>query len=423
MSIHPDLRRRHLIASLGASLGAGALGLSSTRLWAAPEGEGAGQASPRFLLVFLRGAYDAANLLVPYASPFYYEARPNIAIAPPGKATEKQPAALALDGQWGLAPSAASLLLPMYERGELAFVPFAGTADTSRSHFETQDTIELGQADNSSQAGRDFNSGFLNRLAGVIGANRSAASMQAMAFTDQLPLVMRGQMALANQSLRDVGRSGVTPRQAQLIAGMYAGTPMATAVSEGFEVRGEVSNAMADEMQAASRNAVTPKGFALEARRMGRLMRDRVTLGFIDVGGWDTHVGQGGASGALAGKLGELSLGLSNFADELGPTAWSNTVVVVLSEFGRTFRENGNRGTDHGHGSAYWVMGGAVKGGRIAGEQVELTRSTLFQGRDWPVLNDYRELLGGVLGRMYGLNEAQLGQVFPGAKRREIGLV
>ncbi len=416
-SIHPDPLRRRLLAGLGA----GALGLSSSRLWAAPEGEAAGQASPRFLLVFLRGAYDAANLLVPYASPFYYEARPNIGIAAPGKATAKQPAALMLDGQWGLAPSAAELLMPMYERGELAFVPFAGTADTSRSHFETQDTIELGQAD-SSQMARDFNSGFLNRLAGVIGA-RSGGSMQAMAFTDQLPLVMRGQMALANQSLRDVGKSGVTPRQAQLISGMYAGTPMSTAVSEGFEVRGEVSSAMADEMQAASRNAVSPKGFALEARRMGRLMRERVTLGFIDVGGWDTHVGQGGATGALAGKLGELSQGLTAFADELGPQAWSRTVVVVLSEFGRTFRENGNRGTDHGHGSAYWVMGGAVKGGRIAGEQVELTRNTLFQGRDWPVLNDYREVLGGVLGRMYGLNEAQLGQVFPGAKGREMGLV
>ncbi|MBV8379417.1 MAG: DUF1501 domain-containing protein [Paucibacter sp.] len=417
--MHHD-RRRFLMHGLAA----GALGISSARLWAAPQAEASGagaSATPRFLLVFLRGAYDAANLLVPYASPFYYESRPNIAIAAPGRAAAGQQAAVALDVQWGLAPSAADSMLPLYQRGELAFVPFAGCGDTSRSHFETQDTIELGQADSAHEA-HDFNSGFLNRLAGVIGA-RPGATSEAMAFTDQLPLVMRGGVPLANQSLRDVGRGGVTARQADLISGMYAGTSMGTAVSEGFQVRGEVSRELADEMQAASRNAVNAKGFSLEARRMARLMRDRVALGFIDVGGWDTHVGQGGASGALAGRLGELSQGLAAFADEMGPQAWSHTTVVVLSEFGRTFRENGNRGTDHGHGSAYWVLGGAVKGGRIVGEQVELRRDTLFQGRDWPVLTDYRAMLGGVLGRMYGLNAAQLATIFPNAQPRDLGLV
>ena len=151
-------------------------------------------------------------------------------------------------------------------------------------------------------------------------------------------------------------------------------------------------------------------------------MRDRVTLGFIDVGGWDTHVGEGGATGQLATKLGELGKGLALFADEMG-AQWNNTVVVVVSEFGRTFRENGNRGTDHGHGSAYWVLGGGVKGGRIAGEQVAVNASTLFQNRDWPVLNEYRALFGGLLRRMYGLNDAQLATVFPAASARDIGLV
>jgi uncharacterized protein (DUF1501 family) len=202
---------------------------------------------------------------------------------------------------------------------------------------------------------------------------------------------------------------------------MYAGTPLATAVNDGFETRGEVLREMGEEMDKASRNAIGTKGFEAEARRIGRLMRERVALGFVDVGGWDTHVAQGGAIGGLATRLSELSQGLAAFASEVGPQ-WGNTVVVVASEFGRTFRENGNRGTDHGHGTTYWVMGGAVRGGRIAGQQQAQRADTLFQGRDTPVLNDYRSVLGGLWARQYGLSPAALEGVFPGAKPVELGL-
>ncbi|MGM9480826.1 DUF1501 domain-containing protein [Roseateles sp. NT4] len=388
---------RRLLLQLG--LGATLL---PTQMWAATPD------APRLLVVFLRGAYDAANLLVPTSSSFYYESRPNIAIA--------KSAALPLDANWGLAPALADSIHPLWGKGQAAFVPFAGTNDTTRSHFETQDHIELGQADEGS---RDFRSGFMNRLAGVLGAG---SRLEAMAFTDQVPLILRGNLPVANQALRDLGKPAINAAQAQVIAGMYANTRMANTVSGGFEVRDEVSKEMAGEMEAASRGAIAAKGFALEARRIARLMRERVTLGFIDVGGWDTHVGEGGATGQLATKLGELGKGLALFADEMGPQ-WNNTVVVVVSEFGRTFRENGNRGTDHGHGSAYWVLGGGVKGGRIAGEQVEVKAATLFQNRDYPVLNEYRALFGGLFRRMYGLNDAQLAQVFPGASARDIGLV
>mgnify|MGYP003346510614 CR=1 FL=1 len=125
--------------------------------------------------------------------------------------------------------------------------------------------------------------------------------------------------------------------------------------------------------------------------------------------------------GQLAGKLSELGKGLALFADEMGPQ-WANTVVVVVSEFGRTFRENGNRGTDHGHGSAYWVLGGGVKGGRIAGEQVEVKAATLFQNRDYPVLNEYRALFGGLLARMYCLNAGQVDSIF-GTPGRDLALL
>jgi uncharacterized protein (DUF1501 family) len=394
------MQRRHLL-QLG--LGAAALPL---QLWAASPD------TPRLLVVFLRGAYDAANLLVPTSSSFYYEARPNIAIA--------KTAALPLDADWGLAPALVDSIHPLWLKQQAAFVPFAGTNDASRSHFETQDHIELGQPDDGA---RDFRSGFMNRLASVIGAGTPASSrLEAMAFTDQVPLILRGDRPVANQALRDLGKPAINAQQAQVIAGMYAGTRLAGTVSGGFEVRDEVSREMAGEMEAASRGAIAAKGFALEARRVARLMRERVTLGFIDVGGWDTHVGEGGATGQLATKLGELGKGLALFADEMGPQ-WKNTVVVVVSEFGRTFRENGNRGTDHGHGSAYWVLGGSVKGGRVAGEQVEVKASTLFQNRDYPVLNEYRALFGGLARRMYGLSDAQLATVFPGAAARDIGLL
>jgi uncharacterized protein (DUF1501 family) len=408
------LPRRRLLQALAAA----PLAASGLRLHAAVAG------TPRLLVVFLRGAYDATSLLVPVASPFYYEQRPNIALARPGSAPD---AALPLTADWALHPAVGPALLPFYQRGELAFVPFAGTDDASRSHFETQDSIEMGQP---LTGPRDFQSGFLNRLAQVLGTR------DAIAFTDQLPLCLRGAQQVPNLVLSRLGRGGTDARQAGLINGMYAGTPLAGAVRDSFAVRDEAlreingaasgqpmaGGAMAAEMQAASRNVITARGFEGEARRIARLMRDRYRLGFVDEGGWDTHVGQGAATGTLANRLGELSQGLAAYADELGP-AWRDSVVVVLSEFGRTFRENGNRGTDHGHGSVYWVLGGAVRGGRIAGEQVALAPATLFQNRDLPVLNEYRALLGGLFTRMYGLSPAQLATVFAGTAPTDLGLV
>ena len=386
------------------------LTLNATRLWSAT------QAMPaRFLLVFLRGGYDAANLLVPHGSSLYYELRPNIAIARPGTSAN---AALPVDAQWGLAPALTDSIFPLFQKGQVAFVPFAGTDDSSRSHFETQDRIELGQG---AQGLRDYGSGFMNRLAAAVGGT-DAAKLSALSFTDQLPLVFRGSEAIANQSLRDIGKSGVSEKQAQLIASMYANTHLAHTVSDGFDVRKEITREMASEMEAANRNSINTKGFATEARRIARLMRERVHLGFVDVGGWDTHVGEGGATGTLANRLGELGQGLSVFAEEMGPL-WDRTVVVVVSEFGRTFRENGNRGTDHGHGSVYWVMGGRVRGGRIAGEQQAINTGTLFQNRDYPVLNEYRAVLGGLFMRMYDLDGKRVGQVFPGVRPEDIGLI
>jgi uncharacterized protein (DUF1501 family) len=395
-------RRQVLQLGCAALASAGVAG----RLYAAPT------AGPRFLLVFLRGGYDSVNLLVPYSSSFYYESRPTIAIARPEPGSNV--GALALNADWALAPAVRDTIGSLYLKGQVAFVPFAGTDDLSRSHFETQDSIELGQPTNGT---RDFRSGFLGRLAQSL-----AGSAAPIAFTDALPLAFEGSATVPNLSLKNVGKAPFDERQSKILDDMYADHHLRTAVREGLDLRQEVAQKMAEEMNAANRSAINTKGFELEAERMGQLMRDKYRIGFIDVGGWDTHVGEGAAQGTLANNLGNLGRGLQAFSQSLG-AEWNNTVVVVLSEFGRTFRENGNRGTDHGHGTVYWILGGGVNGGKVAGEQRAVDRGALLQDRDFPVLNDYRAVLGGLFRTLWGLSPGQCGQIFPQVPPKDLKLV
>ncbi|URX62406.1 DUF1501 domain-containing protein [Luteibacter anthropi] len=394
--------RRQFLLTLAATVPALTLG---GKVFAAPAN------TPRFLLVFLRGGYDSNNLLVPYSSDFYYESRPSIALARPDPANPKS--VRALDANWGMAPVLTGSMGPLWDKRQLAFVPFAGTDDLSRSHFETQDNIESGETGDA----RSYASGFMGRLADVLRGSTP------IAFTDALPLSFRGASDVPNVSLKNGGKAVFDDRQSKILADMYAGTPLHAAATEGLQLRQQVAMDLQNEMVAASRGAVNARGFAQQGQRMATLMRDRFRLGFVDVGGWDTHVNQGGAEGQLASNLDNLGQGLAAFADGLGDTEWNNTVVVVVSEFGRTFRENGNKGTDHGHGTTYWVLGGKVHGGRIAGQQVAVNAANLLQNRDYPALNNYRDVLGGLMQRMYGLSQADLAKVFPGARPRDLSLV
>ena len=389
---------------------------SSVQLFAA--GNTPNAASPRFLLVFLRGGYDAANLLVPASSNFYYESRPTIAIARPDAVNIN--AALRIDADWGLHPALRDTVAPLLSKKEACFIPFAGTNDASRSHFETQDSIEAGLG---SQTLGIVNSGFLNRLAQVL-AGTPASSSSPISFTDSLPTIFKGELSVANISLKGVGKPAFDSRQSSVLAAMYQKHALGSSVQEGLNLRQEVAREFDQEMQMANRGAISAKGFELEARRIAKLMRDRYQIGFVDIGGWDTHINEGGAQGTLANNFADLGRGLAGFAQEMGP-AWKQSVVVVVSEFGRTFRENGTRGTDHGHGSVYWVLGGGLgtAAGKVAGEQQAVTQKTLFQNRDFPVLNEYREILAGLFGRMYGLSQADLERVFAGVTPRDIGLI
>jgi uncharacterized protein (DUF1501 family) len=395
------MKRRDLLKALTATSAACVAG----RLYAAP------QTKARLLVVFLRGAYDAANVIIPFSSDLYYQTRPTLAVAKPNITNPNS--ALKLDSEWGLHPALKDSVYPLFQKGQVAFIPFAGTDDTSRSHFETQDTIELGQ---SIHGTRNYQSGFMSRLASEL------LDASPIAFTDQLPLTFRGGKQVANIGINSVSKPGIDVRQAGLIGSMYQGNELAPQVAQGFSVRDEVYQTVIAEMQEANRNAVSPKGFELAARRIASLMKERFNLGFVDVGGWDTHVNQGGATGYLANRLGELGRGIAGFAETIGPV-WNETVVVVISEFGRTFRENGDHGTDHGHGSTYWILGGGVKGGRLAGEQVKIEQTTLFQNRDFQVMNDYRAVLASLFQKMFGLQNSRIQNVFARVTPLDLGLV
>ena len=402
-----------------ALAGATGLALLGGRAMAVPAAPGT-----RFLLVFLRGAYDAANVIAPASNAFYHEARPTLALAPPDPANPQ--AALPLDADWSLHPALRDSIAPLWASRQIAFVPFAGTDDMSRSHFETQDSIEMGQP---IVGQRRYGSGFMGRLATTLGANPDRANRGGtIAFSDTLPLVMRGGPMIPNLALGGNGKQVIDDSETAMIAAMYrgqhlGGVDLDGAVHAGFTARDTVWHTIDDEMRASGRGAIAARGFEAAATRIGLVMRDKYNLAFVDVGGWDTHVNQGGATGQLAGRIGELGRGLSAYATALGPDAWRQSVVIVVSEFGRTFRENGNRGTDHGHGSIYWVMGGAVSGGRMVGPQVRIAPETLNQNRDLPVLTDYRALIGGVWQRQYGLNRAQLDTVFPGVAPARLNLI
>ncbi|GAB3792057.1 DUF1501 domain-containing protein [Dyella agri] len=397
-------RREFLLAAAGAAA-ASTLSFSG-RLFAAPA------SSPRFLLVFLRGGYDCNNLLVPCGSDFYYASRPSLAIAKPDP--NSPDSAVALDADWGLSPVVRDSLYPLWQKKQLAFIPFAGTSDLSRSHFETQDHIERGAA---TDGAGNYRSGFLARLSGVL------TGVPAIAFTNNLPLSFQGAgHDIPNISLKGDPKSHFDERQAAILSGMYKGTALAQASADGLALPKTVSVDLRDEMVAASRGAPSAHNFAEETRRIAALMRDQYRLGFVDVGGWDTHVNQGSTKGGLANNLKNLGEGLVAYADALGPT-WNDTTVVVLSEFGRTFRENGDKGTDHGHGTVHWVLGGKVAGGRLAGEQLAVNAQNLLQNRDYQVLNDYRDVLGGLFARLWGLSPGQLQTVFPQVRPKDLRLV
>jgi uncharacterized protein (DUF1501 family) len=387
-----------------ALLSASGIVLLSPHAWAARTLSGARK---RLVVVFLRGAVDGLNVVVPHGESDYYESRPTIAI---GRERGENGAAN-LDGFFGLHP-ALTPMMDFWHDGSLAFVHACGSPDPTRSHFDAQDYMESG-----TPGIRNTPDGWMNRVLAVLPGAHPAT--EAVSLGPVLPRIVSGKMPVANIA---TGRAAERPtpmdfpQADKLFDTLYTGKDaLSRAYREGRVARRKLFAEIADDMVVADAGAPSPAGFSDDTDRLARLIaRDAsIRLAFMSLGGWDTHVSEGSAEGQLANHLRGLGQGLASFARALGP-AWSDTVVLVISEFGRTVHENGNGGTDHGHGNVMWVMGGNIRGRKVYGRWPGLAPDDLYQGRDLAITTDFREIAAAVLHAHMGLDDAQIDRVFPG---------
>lgn len=378
--------------------------------WAV-QNRAAGQ--ERLVVVFLRGAVDGLNVVVPYSEQEYYDLRPSIAIARPGQ----NDGALDLDGRFGLHP-ALGPLMPLWKERSLAFVHASGSPNESRSHFEAQAFMESGTPGVHSTL-----DGWMNRVLATLPGKHTPT--EAVNFGKTTPRILEGSMPVASISGRGeygdgkemMSAPGLDATTASLFDRLYAGNDaISVAYREGRVAQTQLASDLSRDMMEAANGAPSAKGFPEDAVKLCQLMRQDATiqLAFFGLSGWDTHVREGGAEGQLANHLKPLGEGLAELRNGLGDT-YGRTVVLVISEFGRTARENGNAGTDHGHGNVMWAMGGPVSGGKVFGEWPGLDEENLHEQRDLAVTTDFRTVISGVLSRHLKLGNSQLATVFPGA--------
>ncbi|MEZ4375056.1 MAG: DUF1501 domain-containing protein [Polyangiaceae bacterium] len=403
-------------AFLGLGVGAGVslgLGLGLRTAWAEPApGGGAPPPQPRpvLVVVLLRGAADGLSVVVPHGDKEYYDLRRQIAIARPGKAQS----AIDLDGRFGLHPRLAPLKAA-WDAGELAPIVGFGSPDPTRSHFDAQDRMELGTPRVAGKAGAHYQSGWLNRIAGALGI---ADPLGAVALAANMPMILRGTApALSLESIDDFGLDAPAQAKSRLEAGFERLYAKARRRSPRIGDAGEVGLKALKELRELPPRASAaryPQGaLGDNLRDLARLIHgsDALRLGFVEVGGWDTHTGQGGASGGrLARSLDELGKGLAAFREDLGD-AGSRVVTLVMTEFGRTAAQNGSGGTDHGHGSVALLLGGPVRGKRVLGQFPGLKPDELYQGRDVAVTTDFRDVVAEIGQEHLGLKPSA---VFPG---------
>lgn len=400
------MNRREFIKSAGvlslSTLITGAQGWA----WAsAPRGIST-TSDTRLVVVFLRGAVDGLNVVVPYSEPAYYSVRPSIAIPKPGS----EGGALDLDGTFGLHP-ALQPLLPFWKDKSLSFVVCSGSPDPTRSHFDAQDYMETGAPGN-----KLLSTGWMNRLLTQLPDNRSP--IRAINVGNTMPRILQGPVSVASYEAKPAGRAAAIDHPVVLssFAQMYEGRQdeLGKAFSEAVSARQVLNSKLQDEMIAADQGAPVAKNFKGFGQQLGRLFhKDPETrVAFIALGGFDTHVNQGASKGALANNLSTLGAGLAEFVNGLG-SAYQKTIIVVMSEFGRTVRENGNSGTDHGHGNVLWLLGGPVAGGKVYGRWDGLAQNSLFEGRDLPVTTDFRNILCPIVGTHMGIGSKGMSEIFP----------
>ena len=381
--------RRDFLSLLAA--GAGTLALPRA-VFAAATGE------RRFVVVLLRGALDGLAAVPPLGDPRYREKRSALALKPTGEAG----GCLTLDGMFAAHPALAAIH-PYWQKRELLIVPASGNGYRTRSHFDAQDMMESGLAKKAGES-----DGWLNRALMPLQAGDRRL---AIAIGGAVPLLLRGKAPVA--TWEPPGMHNAAPEFIAVLGQLYAGDPLlGPALKDGLRAQNFSAEVLGDDMGKGGRG-FGPRAFKPLAEAAGKLLAapDGPRIAALEMGGWDTHVNQGTTAGRLAPNLAGLAEGLQGLAQSLGP-AWKETVVVAVTEFGRTVAPNGNNGTDHGTASVLFVMGGGIRGGRVAGDWPGLAQ--LEENRDLRIVTDSRRIMKGLLRDHLGLDPARLDRtVFP----------
>jgi uncharacterized protein (DUF1501 family) len=371
---------------------------------------GTGKDRPIIIAIFQRGAADGISMVVPFGDKSYYSVRPNIAIAEPKSGNAET--AIDLDGYFGLHPALASFK-PIYDAGNLAIVHAVGSPDNTRSHFDAQDYMEAGTPGN-----KGTTDGWLNRFM-LAKKDAKPSPFRAVSLTANLPRTLMGSApAIAMTSIADFGvRAGEGNNQvAKSFEELYArGVPdmLHGTGKEAFEAVKMLKKANPRQYAPANGANYPRSPFGQSLLQIAQLIKSDVgvEVAFTDVGGWDTHANQGTARGQLANRLQDFSQGITALYRDLGDRM-RNVVILTMTEFGRTIRQNGSGGTDHGHASCLFALGGPVKGGKVYGKWPGLATAQLYEGRDLALTTDFRDVFAEVAARHMGA--ANLNSIFPG---------
>jgi len=412
-----NISRRYFLKSCGiAMLGMASLPAFLQRAVA----ETSGPNKKKIVVLFQRGAMDGLNVVVPFAEPEYYRLRPTIAIPEPRRGGAE--AAIDLDGFFGLHPSLQPLQ-PLFQNGQLAIVQAVGSPDPTRSHFDAQDFMESG-----TPGLKSTDDGWLNRAMQAM-PEEHASPFRAVAFGPYLPRTLSGSApAVAIPDLKQFKMYGPQETVEGGFEAMYAQTvdqALRGVGQETFEAIDQLKKINPDSYQSENGAQYPTSRFGKSLMEIAELFKADIGLevAFLDSGGWDHHVNEGGVQGQLSNLLRDLGQGIAAFHQDMGDRM-GDVVFVSMSEFGRTAHENGNRGTDHGHANCMFVMGGDVKGGKVYTRWPGMSEEKLYQGRDLAVTTDYRSVLGEIMTTHLGGRD--LDAVFPGFAndpRQFLGLV
>jgi uncharacterized protein (DUF1501 family) len=390
------------------------LGFAPSFLARTASAAGAAGRPKRLIAIFQRGAVDGLSVVVPFGESSYYTARPSIAIARPGAGEN---AVLDLDGFFGFNPRLQSLK-PLWDARQLAIVHACGSPDGTRSHFDAQDYMET-----ATPGLKSTGDGWLNRYLQAQAASPAEAGhyrntpFRAVALTQQLPRMLQGSApALAVNQLAQFGVRDGGGKASEMFEAAYAAAPDRVLNGTGREAFDAIRMLKTTDPSKyePERNAEYPRSpFGQALRQIAQLTKANVGLevAFADIGGWDTHVNQGAGQGQLGNRLEDFSRAIAALVTDLGDRM-EDTVVLTMSEFGRAVNENGNRGTDHGHGNAMMVIGGGVRGGRVYGKWPGLAVEQRYDRRDLAVTTDFRDVFGEIVVRHLGIQDAR--PVFPG---------